>query len=521
MSTQTAQAAEEPHSRNTHLRLLALVRRWWRTSVTRGADRSAVIEKLQAESVISGRYLFMASMSAGIAVLGLLLSSPAVVIGAMLIAPFMEPLLGAGFALAVWDFHWLRRCIRVLLVGILVSFLFCAFVVFVSPIQTITEEIAARTRPSLFDLLVALFAALAGAYAIIRGRGGTIVGVAIATALMPPLAAAGFGFATWNLTIFAGASFLLLTNVVTIALSGAIMARYYGFSSNLAAHQTRLQSLGIVAIFLILSIPLGISLSQIAWESNASGVISSTIKEQFGDKARVSRVDIDFQAEPVQVSATVLTPEFQPQAELESERELREKLGRPLLVTIEQFQVSANPGAAEAAQLARARAAEQAAAAQQQVEQLTQGLALIAGVDPKDVTIDRQNRRALVEAEAVEGTTLAGYRALEQRISASVPDWNVQLRPPLRALPNVWFRNGKLTPEGHKALALIAWAAERADIAVGLSGPERQVTRTAELLRARDIEVVLEEVQEAEELADNKEEAAFGPVETRWVASLE
>jgi uncharacterized hydrophobic protein (TIGR00271 family) len=116
----------------------------------------------------------------------------------MLLSPLMGPIMGLGFALAIGDRDWLRQSGRTLLLGSLVAVVLCAVLVFLSPIQTITSEIAARTRPNLFDLFIALFSALAGAYAMIRGREGTIVGVAIATALMPPLTVVGFGLATSN-----------------------------------------------------------------------------------------------------------------------------------------------------------------------------------------------------------------------------------------------------------------------------------------------------------------------------------
>ena len=101
--------------------------------------------------------------------------------------------------------------------GTLMAIVLCALVVFFSPLQEITSEIAARTRPNLFDLGVAVFSALAGAYAMIRGREGTIVGVAIATALMPPLAVVGFGLATANWLVFSGALLLYITNLMAIA----------------------------------------------------------------------------------------------------------------------------------------------------------------------------------------------------------------------------------------------------------------------------------------------------------------
>ncbi|MEO0698516.1 MAG: DUF389 domain-containing protein, partial [Pseudomonadota bacterium] len=186
--------------RSPFARVLFSLRRYWLQDVIGTVNQTEVIEKRRAECVMSERYLFMTAMSGGIAVLGLLLSSPAVVIGAMLLSPLMDPIMGLGFALAIGDYHWLRQSARSLAWGTLMAIALTALVVYLSPIQTITPEIAARTQPNLFDLFVALFSALAGAYAMIRGRDGTIVGVAIATALMPPLAVVGFGLATWNWT---------------------------------------------------------------------------------------------------------------------------------------------------------------------------------------------------------------------------------------------------------------------------------------------------------------------------------
>jgi len=180
--------------------LLAGVQEWWTVHVIGQIDQAEVIMRRREDCALSERYLFMTAMSGGIAVLGLLLSSPAVVIGAMLLSPLMGPIMGLGFALAIGDWDWLKQSGRTLMVGSVLAVLLCAVLVFFSPIQTITSEIAARTRPNLFDLFVALFSALAGAYAMIRGREGTIVGVAIATALMPPLAVVGFGLATFNWT---------------------------------------------------------------------------------------------------------------------------------------------------------------------------------------------------------------------------------------------------------------------------------------------------------------------------------
>ena len=211
---------------------------WWRHAITEGVDHQAVMTHIVEESGWSPRYAFMILMSGGIAVLGLLLSSPAVVIGAMLISPLMNPILGFGFSLAMFDFREARRSLTALAIGSILAVAFTAWIVLLSPLKEATDEILSRTRPNLFDLLVALFAALAGAFAIIRGRGATIVGVAIATALMPPLAVVGYGLATWNMPVLGGALALFVTNFVTIALSATIMARLYGFGRALSRHQT-------------------------------------------------------------------------------------------------------------------------------------------------------------------------------------------------------------------------------------------------------------------------------------------
>ena len=278
------QSKRRPISRWTLLRALAEIRMWWRDGVIADLDHVATIERVRGESLLTSRYIFMTAMSAGIAILGLLLSSPAVVIGAMLLSPLMSPIIGTGFSLATGDADWLRRCGKALAAGSLFAILFCALIVFFSPLQTVTEEIAARTRPNLFDLLVALFSALAGSYAVIRGREGTIVGVAIATALMPPIAVVGFGLATFNWTVFAGALGLFITNLVTIGLTAAIMARLYGFESGVTNRQGKVESVVILAVFIAMAVPLGFSLRTIAWEANGQRIINQEVAEAFTDR---------------------------------------------------------------------------------------------------------------------------------------------------------------------------------------------------------------------------------------------
>lgn len=464
-------------------RMRALVRRWWRMSIVATVGHEAVLAKVREEGFLTTRYVFMLAMSAGIAVLGLLLSSPAVVIGAMLLSPLMGPIIASGFGLATGDFKGLRQYVRALVVGTVFAILFCALIVMLSPLQTVTTEIAARTRPNLFDLVVALFSSLAGTYAMIRGREGTIVGVAIATALMPPLAVVGFGLATLNWTVFSGALLLYVTNLMTISLTSAIMARFYGFRTALTKRQTIFQTAGIVLTFIALALPLGFSLSQIAWEANASRAINGRIKDAFDPRARVSQMDIDYDAEPIAVTASVLTPDIRPGAEDEGALELTELLGQPIALTINQYKVGTGEEA-EAAQINNARAQEQAAASARQIDQMTDRLALVAGVVPERIVIDREQRRAIVTARPITGAGLATYRELERRVAATAPDWSVELRPPPARMPDLVYAGDTPDAETQVALPLIAWGSQRLDLPVRLTGRATDVARAATALQA-------------------------------------
>lgn len=463
-------------------------RHWWRNSVTASVDQAKVIADRREDALVSARYLFMLAMSAGIAILGLLLSSPAVVIGAMLLSPLMGPIMGLGFALATGDFPWLRQSVTSIALGTLLGVALSALVVFFSPLQTVTSEIAARTRPNLFDLLVALFSALAGAYAMIRGQMGAVVGVAIATALMPPLAVVGFGIATLNWTVFSGALTLYFTNLLVIGLTAALMARAYGFHTSLSKHQTRLQTLIIVIAFIALAVPLGFSLRQIAWEARATRDIRGAVMDPFDGRARLSQIDFTWDSNPIRVTATVLTPELKSGAEQIAERAIARDVGKTVDVVLTQYRVGTSSQAAETAQLAAARA-QQEEADSQRAEALVERLALISGAKPTDVVIDREHRHALVTAQPLAGADLAAYRELERRIAATEPEWRIELKPPARPLPDVGFKDGKPTPDGATAIALIVWADQRIGVPLVIAGTPGDTQALAALLEEKGISV--------------------------------
>ena len=441
-------------------------------------DHAEVNAQVNDDAGWSGRYLFMVAMSAAIAMMGMLLPSPAVVIGAMLISPLMGPIMGLGFALATLDARHIRRAFFALLAGSVLAVLFTAALVLLSPLQNVTDEITSRTRPNLFDLLVALFSALAGTYATIRGRSGTIVGVALATALMPPLATVGFGLATGNAAAFSGALLLFVTNFVTIALTATVMARLYGFGPKLSPRQTALQTLAIVLTFAALSAPLALSLRRLAWEGGASASARRAIEGSFGDGARISRIDLDYGAQPLAVTATVLTPKYVRGAEGRAAAALRQTLGRPVAVTIDQLHVGEGTADAAAVQSAQASPSGRDAAS----DTLADRLALVAGVEANAVFVDREAKRARVAAAVLPGASLAAYHLLEMRVAQAAPGWRVELVPPAVAPPAVTFDGDAPDAAGRAALGELAWAAQRTGLAVTVAGPRARAESVTALL---------------------------------------
>lgn len=443
---------------------------WWRR-LAGSIDHGDVLSRVLDEARLSAHFLFMTVMSAGIAILGLLLSSPAVVIGAMLISPLMGPIVGFGFSIALFDLAAIRRSLICLAVGIVVAVSFTAMMVMLSPLQTVTSEIAARTRPNLFDLGVAVLSGLAATYAMVRGRHGAIVGVAIAVAVMPPLAVVGFGLATFNLPILAGAAFLFFTNLMAIGLSAAALARFYGFGHTLSPQQSWLQAGLILGVFAALAVPLGLALRQIAWEALAARQARDVLGAQFATEARIAQVALDYDAEPLNVTATVFTPAYRTGVDARAARELTRLYGRPVTVAIEQVRIGGE--SAGAAQLASARAGASDAG----VDRLADELALIAGTPREQVLIDRDRRIARVRAVPLPGATLDAYRMLEARLAAAERGWTIYLVPPVLDLP---------APEAD-ALATVAWAATRLERAVSVSGADAE--EIAASLRARGVQV--------------------------------
>jgi uncharacterized hydrophobic protein (TIGR00271 family) len=180
-----------------------------------------------ASEITSFSYWLEILFAAGIATFGLVESSPAVIIGAMLISPLMGPIMATGLALAIGDLYLGIKAVLNLVASVAVAILLSGFLVWLLPFHSATSEIVSRTNPNLLDLGIALLSGLAGSVVVCRGSGDgatALPGVAIAVALMPPLCTMGFGLGSGvNLEIMGGAGLLFLTNLVAIVASAFVV----------------------------------------------------------------------------------------------------------------------------------------------------------------------------------------------------------------------------------------------------------------------------------------------------------
>lgn len=189
-------------------------------------ERKIVLEDVYNNISFRGANLWILACAILIASIGLNVNSTAVIIGAMLISPLMGPIVGAGFSLAIYDFSLFKKSGKNLLIATIVSLLVSFIYFFISPFKDAQSEILARTTPTIYDVMIAFFGGVVGAISITRKeKGNPIPGVAIATALMPPLCTAGYGLATANFSFFAGAMYLYTINCVFIAISTFIIAK--------------------------------------------------------------------------------------------------------------------------------------------------------------------------------------------------------------------------------------------------------------------------------------------------------
>jgi uncharacterized hydrophobic protein (TIGR00271 family) len=250
-----------------------------------------------------------------IATLGLLQNSAAVIIGAMLVAPLMTPILAISLGVVLGDVRLLRLALESALKGITLAVAVAIGMVFLAPQLQLSTEIMARTHPTLLDLIVALASGAAGAYAIGRKEvAAALPGVAIAAALVPPLCVVGAGIALGRPQVAGGALLLFVTNLVAISMAGAILFLLLGFrpTPEERERQRRFrQGLAVSLILLLLiSVPLGFFLVQTVRDGQRHQTVSEVLtQETLALGAFLVDFTIDQDGKSFRVEATLYAPQ--------------------------------------------------------------------------------------------------------------------------------------------------------------------------------------------------------------------
>lgn len=236
-----------------------------------------VIKQITNGINFQGSNLWILIFAVFIASLGLNVNSTAVIIGAMLISPLMGPIIGMGLALGIADLDLFKQSIKNYLVSTFISVITATIYFTLSPITDAQSELLARTSPTLYDVLIALFGGAAGFLATsTKGRNNVVPGVAIATALMPPLCTAGYGLAVQNTSYFFGAFYLYFINTVFIAFTTCVGVRFLHFHRKqfINREQMRRVNLYIVTIIIITIIPA----SYMTWNIIKQSVFENNIE---------------------------------------------------------------------------------------------------------------------------------------------------------------------------------------------------------------------------------------------------
>ncbi|MFZ6665720.1 TIGR00341 family protein [Peijinzhouia sedimentorum] len=266
------------------------------------ADEIQTIDYIRKNVEFKGTNLWILIFAIFVASVGLNVNSTAVIIGAMLISPLMGPIIGVGMGVGINDFELIKKSLKNLAVAIVISVITSATYFLISPLSDAQSELLARTTPTIYDVFIALFGGFAGIVAgSSKEKSNAIPGVAIATALMPPLCTAGYGIATGNLYYFLGAFYLFFINSVFISLSTFLIVRFLKYPKKQFMDQQREKRvksyiIAFVILTVIPSVYLGLQVvQQSIFERNASAFLD---QELTFEKSRIISKSYDFKSNP-------------------------------------------------------------------------------------------------------------------------------------------------------------------------------------------------------------------------------
>lgn len=293
--------------------------------LTKGEDdKQTVLENVKSNISFRGANLWILACAIVIASVGLNVNSTAVIIGAMLISPLMSPIIGAGFSLGIYDFELLKKSLKNLLIATLVSLTVSTIYFYLSPFKETQSELLARTSPNIYDILIAFFGGLVGVIAITRKeKGNPIPGVAIATALMPPLCTAGYGLAIGNLRFFGGAIYLYVINCVFICVATFLIVKFLKYPRIVRFEKNREKQItyiisALTMVLLLPSIYFGYTLFE---ERKFDQKVNSFLQHEFTDKGyTIIYKKTRYKSNPSSIEIALLSKKFTPEETTELNR---------------------------------------------------------------------------------------------------------------------------------------------------------------------------------------------------------
>lgn len=277
-------------------------------------DYEATIDTISKGVEFRGMNMWILVFAIIVASVGLNVNSTAVIIGAMLISPLMGPICGIGLSVGIMDEHLLQKSVKNLGIMVLVSLLASFLYFLLSPLGDAQSELLARTRPTIFDVFIAFFGGLAGIVATSRkSQSITVIsGVAIATALMPPLCTAGYGLATAQFKYFFGAFYLFFLNSFFIALATFVMVRFLSFPQIQYVDHARNRAVKrIITVFTVIVLVPSIILAidvvrQAAFNSQAIKFVNETQESELFENIQIVNSIREYHAKEQSVTLSLV-----------------------------------------------------------------------------------------------------------------------------------------------------------------------------------------------------------------------
>ena len=261
--------------------------------MTRNYSTREYREKLYDDLHVRLRDIVILMCAIFIASIGLNMNSTAVIIGAMLISPLMTPIVGLGFGLAIFDTRLIKQSLQVLFTQVLVSLLVSTLYFWISPLSYASSELIARTSPTIWDVLIAIAGGIAGVIGSRKKEANNIVpGVAIATALMPPICTAGYGLANGNVRFLFGALYLFLINCVFIMLINIVGTRIMMKKSALSSfNELNIKiRIGLISLIVLLVLPASYSAVTLTMNEKRKQEIKQFVGKEFANYTVINQV---------------------------------------------------------------------------------------------------------------------------------------------------------------------------------------------------------------------------------------